>query len=201
MFTTVSQFEIQRTGSKPQIKNQNENDPSMPQPISQTSTGPSEPINYYQSHTKVENQSNISAQQSGLIHKYQGSNNIIQSPSKITVEPDVHSSNNYQSSSSTTVINQSSFTTKSESSQLIQSQNNQGPSQLLRLPAVSATIRTDALSSSPSAASHLSDSSQSTVVRQSAVNDSYDSGQSTVQISKSESRYELFKFLTKLSNI
>ena len=190
MFTTVSQFEIQRTGSKPQIKNQNENDQSMSQSISQTSTGPSEPISYYQSHTKVENQSNISAQPTGPINKYQGSNNIIQSPSKKTVEPDIQSSNNYQSSSITTTMNQSSFTTKGESSQLIQSQNNQGPSQLLRLPAVSATIRTDALSSSPSAASHLSDSSQSTVVRQSAVNDSCDGGQSAVQISKSESRFK-----------
>ena len=193
MFTTVSQFEIQRTGSKPHIKNQNENDQSMSQSISQTSTVPYEPINYYQSHTKLENQSNISAQQIGSSHQYQGSNNIIKSPSKITVEPDVQSSNSYQSSS-TTVMNQSSFTTKSESSQLIQSQNNQGPSQLLRLPAVSATIRTDALSSSPSAASHLSDSSQSTVVRQLAVNDRCESGQSSVQISKSESRYEKFKF-------
>ena len=194
MFTTVSQFEIKRPGSKPQIKNQNENDQSMPQSIPQTSNEPTGPINYYQSHSKLEHQSNISAQQIGSSHKHQGSDNIIQSPSKVTVEPDVQSNNNYQSSSSTTVMNRSSFTAKSESSQLIQSQNNQGPSQLLRPPAVSAAIRTDALSSSPSAASHLSDSSQSTVVRQSAVNDNCESGLSTVQISKSESRYENLNF-------
>ena len=189
---TFSQFEIQRNSSKSQIGNNFENvnkDQSLQQSAFQLPENATEPIKYYQSSTKLENQSNSSAHQDESGHKIQGPEGTVQSSNMSTVEPAVQNNNRYHSS--TTVMNQSTFMSKTESSQVIQGENIQGPSQLLRLPAVSAAMRTDALSSSPSAASHLSDSSQSTVVRQSTVFDSCDSSQSTVQLSKSESRYVL----------